>query len=623
MLTAQADTPSRSAAAPTSVFNDCAVSSAATRTSHFQRSDLGEVGYLVAPTLSGPGVSGGRKSEQRRRELPPPAGRAGIIAAHHLEQVDESLTGLLIGFRPGQQFGQFGFHVVGWGAGPDEGQQTTSLTRLGESLQQCDGLIRLASVDEKCCEAGDRAWVVTLDIERGAQRTFVAGRHQLVDLTFLRTGHEPLHELTHGLLGLGPHESVDHFAIDHRVDRRDRLHLECRSHLGIGIDINLGQLDCSLSLGDNALDHRSQLFAGPTPGSPEVDHHGDGSRPLHNCSFKCRIGYICHDPLNVTRTPIIPSITSQFAQTPSGVLQCRHVDRQAGRRMSQSLEPDDLYTLLHTPDLHRPVMLVHFDGWIDSGQSASTAIKHVIAQIDAKTVAAFDAELLIDHRARRPIMHLVDGVNTGIEWPKIELVAGRDGRDNDILVLSGAEPDHNWRSFTAASVELAERFGVRRMVGLGAYPAAVPHTRPCRLSVTASTPELAKGDYANASLDVPAGVESAMEKAFQLAGIESLGLWAQVPHYILNAPYPSASLALIEALERTAGIRIDPGALVQKAIVSRTRLDELVASDDSHAEMIADLERRQDESSRAELEMESSDQLSEEIERFLREQNDD
>ncbi len=291
--------------------------------------------------------------------------------------------------------------------------------------------------------------------------------------------------------------------------------------------------------------------------------------------------------------------------------------------MRHPVDPDDLYTVLKTPDLHEPVLLVHFEGWIDSGQCAHAAVKHVLGEIDSTPVATFDTEWLIDHRARRPVMHLVEGVNTGVEWPKIELAAGHDRNDNDVLVLSGAEPDHNWRSFSAAAVSLATRFGVRRMVGLGAYPAAVPHTRACRLSVTASTAELAEGDYANASLDVPAGVESVLEKEFQLAGIESLGLWAQVPHYILNAPYPAATLALVEALDHTAGIEIDPGALVERALTSRKRLDELVAADESHAEMIADLERRQDDSSRAELEMQSPSELAAEIESFLREQDDD
>ncbi len=290
--------------------------------------------------------------------------------------------------------------------------------------------------------------------------------------------------------------------------------------------------------------------------------------------------------------------------------------------MNHPVAPDDLYTLLRTPDLHSPVMLVHFDGWIDAGQSASAAIKHVIRQIDASPIATFDTEWLIDHRARRPVMHLIDGVNTGIDWPRIELTGGHDLDGNDVLVLSGAEPDHNWRSFTSAAVALGMRLGVRRMVGLGAYPAAVPHTRPCRLSVTASTPELAVGDYVNASLDVPAGVESALEKAFELAGVESLGVWAQVPHYILNAPYPAASLALVQALRRTAEVRVDTGSLLQQSISSRKRLDDLVASDDSHAEMIADLERRQDESTQAEADMQSTEQLADEIEQYLREQGD-
>jgi len=286
--------------------------------------------------------------------------------------------------------------------------------------------------------------------------------------------------------------------------------------------------------------------------------------------------------------------------------------------MSHPVEPDDLYVILQTPDLHHPVLLVHFDGWIDAGQSASAAIKHVIAEIDSSPVATFDTEWLLDHRARRPVMHLVDGVNTGVDWPRIELSAGRDLDGNDLLILNGAEPDHNWRSFAAAVLEICIKLGVKRMIGLGAYPAAVPHTRPCRLSVTASTPELAVGDYANASLDVPAGVESILEKAFEMAGIDSLGIWAQVPHYILNAPYPAASQALVESLQRTAGIRIDASALTQRAMISRKRLDELVASDDSHAEMIADLERRQDESSEVENELRSTDHLADEIEEFLR-----
>ena len=98
---------------------------------------------------------------------------------------------------------------------------------------------------------------------------------------------------------------------------------------------------------------------------------------------------------------------------------------------------------------------------------------------DTSPVATFDADDLLDHRARRPVMHLVDGVNTGLTWPAIELRARhRPRRQRRARCSLGAEPDHAWRAFTDAVVDLALDSDVRLVVGLGAYPAPVPHTRP-------------------------------------------------------------------------------------------------------------------------------------------------
>ena len=291
--------------------------------------------------------------------------------------------------------------------------------------------------------------------------------------------------------------------------------------------------------------------------------------------------------------------------------------------MPRPVDPDDLYTVLRVPDVDAPVLLVHFDGWIDAGQSAAAAVEHVLTEIEAEPIVRFDTEWLLDHRARRPTMHIVEGVHTGLDWPGIDIAIGRDADDADVLVLHGAEPDHNWRSFSDAVVDLATRFGVRKMVGLGTYPAAAPHTRPARLSVTAATPDLAAGEYASATLDVPAGVESALQLALHEAGIPALGLWAQVPHYVAAAPYAAAVLALVEGLRETAGVHIDTGDLVERALTNRRRLDELVASEPSHGDMLAELEQRHDEAAATERELPTSDELAAEVEQFLRDQGDD
>ena len=290
--------------------------------------------------------------------------------------------------------------------------------------------------------------------------------------------------------------------------------------------------------------------------------------------------------------------------------------------MTGRVDPDDLYRVVRTADLLDPVLIVHFDGWIDAGQSAGNAARHIVAVTGAETLVEFDTELLLDHRARRPTMHIIDGVNSSIDWPTIGLAAGRDTDDRDLLILSGAEPDHNWRSFVDAVIGLTERFGIRRVVGMGAYPATVPHTRPSLLTITSPTVDLARSNEQRATLDVPAGMAAVLEAAAAAADLEALTMWAQVPHYIPVASYPAATLALIEGLADSAGVSVDVGLLPEQALSARNRLDLLVAGENAHEEMLAELERRHDALTHGGETLPTSDELAAQVEQFLRDQND-
>ncbi len=290
--------------------------------------------------------------------------------------------------------------------------------------------------------------------------------------------------------------------------------------------------------------------------------------------------------------------------------------------MTRPVKPHDLYTVVSTPVLHEPVLIVHLDGWIDASGCARAAIDTVLEQITPQPVAIFDTEWLIDHRSRRPTMRVVEGINVGLDWPRITLLAGCDGAGHELLVLRGAEPDHNWRSFVAAVVELAQRFNVRRMIGLGAFPVPVPHSRPTRLSVTATNPELVSLGSSPATLDVPAGIESALERAFKAVSIDAVGVWAQVPHYLSGAPYPAATLALIESLSPAGDLRFDTDNLATESQTTRRQLDDLVTNEDSHREMLAQLEQHYDLRDEGDQLLPTLDELAEEVEQFLREQQD-
>jgi hypothetical protein len=288
------------------------------------------------------------------------------------------------------------------------------------------------------------------------------------------------------------------------------------------------------------------------------------------------------------------------------------------------VDREPLYELLSRPLLEDPVLVVALDGWIDAGFAAATAGAHLVSILDPAVVARFDVDVLVDHRSRRPITHLVEGVNTGLTWPRLELRHGKDADGRDVLLLLGSEPDVRWRSFCQQVVALVGDLGVHLVVGLGAFPAPVPHTRTLRLASTATTPELAARVPVRATLDVPAGVQAAIERSCADAGLPAIGIWAQVPHYLVNMTYPAASAALVDGLADLAGLRLDSTPLHEAAAALRARVDELVAGNPEHAEMVRALEANHDSELAEDAPpmgpVPSGDELAAEIERFLREQ---
>ena len=284
-------------------------------------------------------------------------------------------------------------------------------------------------------------------------------------------------------------------------------------------------------------------------------------------------------------------------------------------------------------DLRDPVLVCGLEGWIDAGFAGLTAIGNLKLQIRTHRLVRFDTDELIDQRARRPRMRLVDGVNTGLTFPRLQIRHGRDSAGQDLLVLSGPEPDFRWHRFADALMELVDELGVRMMVGVGAFPAPYPHTRPTTLGTTATTPELAAQiGHLQGGYEIPAGVSALLERSFADVGKPAVGIWARVPHYVATMPYPAAAAAVLDALARVTGIVVDTAELHRTGATAREQIDALVANNPEHVAMVRQLE--------AQLEngddhiagqgatqpfgdpanLPSGDELAAELERFLRDQ---
>ncbi|MEZ5320669.1 MAG: PAC2 family protein [Microthrixaceae bacterium] len=286
----------------------------------------------------------------------------------------------------------------------------------------------------------------------------------------------------------------------------------------------------------------------------------------------------------------------------------------------------DLVTVHDHPPLSEPVLVVALEGWIDAGNCAAQAMATILATSDTSHVASFDGDQLLDHRARRPLLTLDEGWIEQLTWPSIELLATVDRNGRHLLLLVGAEPDHAWGRFTGAVMNLITTLDVRAVIGLGAYPAPVPHTRPSHLALTSPSRELLESNpgFVRGSIEVPAGVQSVIEVEAHGSGIDAFGLWAQVPHYITGMSFPAGAVALIEGLQLVAGLSFDTEALTGEAIETRTRLDELVAGNSQHQQMLRQLEELADATERTEDmgRLPTADELAEEFQQFLRDQDE-
>ena len=273
-----------------------------------------------------------------------------------------------------------------------------------------------------------------------------------------------------------------------------------------------------------------------------------------------------------------------------------------------------LYTLTDPGNLIAPSLVAAFDGWVDAGSAATSALEHLID--DAAIVAEFDADVLFDYRARRPPLEIVDGKLTELTWHRLAVRRVRVG-DRDLLVLVGPEPDYRWRAFTTDIVELARQLDVAEWISLGAIPAAVPHTRPVPILGTEATPGLLRGDVAAGPagvLRVPSALVSALELEISAAGIPALGYFAQVPHYV-SGPYAAAALELLRALGTHLGTLIPAGDLEAEARELRNRLDTATGLDETTRTYVERLESMYDEQR-----LPSGSDLISDIERFLRDQ---
>lgn len=246
------------------------------------------------------------------------------------------------------------------------------------------------------------------------------------------------------------------------------------------------------------------------------------------------------------------------------------------------------------PDLRDPVLILAFEGWNDAGEASTRAVRYLAETLQTVPLAEIDPEEFYDFTVHRPVVRLDEGSVRHIEWPSYEFRFGSLASGTEILTGVGAEPHLRWRGFCDEVMSLVEEFGVRRVVLLGAYLADVLYSLPVGVTGFASTPGLMERfSIEPTGYEGPTGIVGVLASRMRDAGIDTVSLWAGLPHYIAATPNSRGILALVHKATQVLEFRVDEGPLQRAAADFEGRVAELVASDPALAEYVKDLKRRE------------------------------
>ena len=262
---------------------------------------------------------------------------------------------------------------------------------------------------------------------------------------------------------------------------------------------------------------------------------------------------------------------------------------------------DDVSELEGTTEL---AMVLVLDGFLDAGSSAAIAARHLVNEAGGgRVVATFEVDEFHDYRARRPAMSFVRDHYEQYDAPRLVVRLLGDDAGTPYLLMHGPEPDNKWEAFAATVRHVVERLGVSRVIGLGAVPMAVPHTRPIAITHHANNPELLAADSPwRGELRIPSSAQSLLELRLGETGHDATGFVAHIPHYLAQLDYPEASVSLLEHVERSGSIAVDLTTLRTAARERDEEIATYLSANSEVLEVVQALEQQYDAFARAEEE---------------------
>lgn len=272
-------------------------------------------------------------------------------------------------------------------------------------------------------------------------------------------------------------------------------------------------------------------------------------------------------------------------------------------------------------------LIVALTGFTDAGSAVSRTVEYLRDDLSPIPLAVYANDVLLDYRARRPVISFDQDHLTDYRPPRLELALAHDALGQAFLMLTGYEPDFGWDAFAASVLAFVEEYEVTTVTWVHAIPMPVPHTRPIGTTVSGTRSELTEAHSVwKPQTQVPSTAGHLLEYRLAEAGVPVAGFVLLIPHYLGDTEYPAAALAALDSLTVATGLVFTGEELRDENREYLTKVDDQVSGSEELSRMVEGLEERYDAymagSTQASPmihtgDLPSADELAAELERFL------
>ncbi|MCP5116198.1 MAG: PAC2 family protein, partial [bacterium] len=152
----------------------------------------------------------------------------------------------------------------------------------------------------------------------------------------------------------------------------------------------------------------------------------------------------------------------------------------------------DFLKIDRCPTLDGGILVLAFSGWMDGGDVSTGTVKRLVHLLEAEPIAEIESEPFYIYNFPgsmemtalfRPHIEIEDGLVKTVVMPSNTFHCHEAA---NLVLFVGKEPNLRWQTFGECIFRMARKVGIRRILFVGSFGGAVPHTREPRLYVTCS-----------------------------------------------------------------------------------------------------------------------------------------